>query len=333
LWFAPVVVVSAAVENERPTIKGRAKDFLSNSPTIYKTVSAAYRYLNVLQGLSYVARQAPNLMMGARPIVVGYSSVPRPRWGYGLPGHARLHALIDQNRSRYKELIGAFGGQRAALEAIPDASPAEGPEPSWNNSFFSGLDAVALYGLMALHKPRRYFEIGSGFSTRLARRAVRDLSLPTTVLSIDPSPQSAIDALCDTVIRQPLEDVNVEVFDQLEAGDILFFDGSHYAFTNSDVVVLWMDILPRLKPGVLVQIHDIFLPYDYPPGWLDRYYSEQYLLAVALLNPAVAMEVVFPVAFVGEDPELSALVDQTIGPRGAGSGASFWLKTGAPQAR
>jgi hypothetical protein len=251
-------------------------------------------------------------MMGARPIVVGYSSVPRPRWGYGLPGHARLHALIDQNRSQYKELIRAFGGQRAALEAIPDSSPAEGPEPSWSNSFFSGLDAVALYGLMALHKPRRYFEIGSGFSTRLARRAVRDLSLPTTVLSIDPSPQSAIDALCDTVIRQPLEDVNVEVFDQL---------------------VLWMDILPRLKPGVLVQIHDIFLPYDYPPGWLDRYYSEQYLLAVALLNPSVAMEVVFPVAFVGEDPELSALVDQTIGPRGAGSGASFWLKTVAPQAR
>ena len=326
-----MVVASATVEDERPTIKGRAKDLLRSSPALYKTISAAYRQLNVLQGLSYVAKQAPKLMMGARPIVVSYASVPRPRWGYGLPGHARLYALIDQNRAAYQTLILSFANHRAALEAIPDTSPVEGPE-YWNNDYFSGLDAVALYGLLALHKPRRYFEIGSGYSTQLARRAVRDLSLPTTVLSIDPSPQSVISAACDRIIRQPLEDVDVSLFDELEAGDILFFDGSHHAFTNSDVVVFWMEILPRLKPGVLVQIHDIFLPYDYPPAWLDRYYSEQYLLAVALLNPSVALEVVFPVAFVGEDPALSRLVAETIGPRGTGSGASFWLKTRAPSA-
>src|SRR5436190_6186123 len=145
---------------DRMTIKERAKVLLNSSPGLYRTVSAAYRYMNVLQGMSYVARHAPTIMMGARPIVVGYSSIPRPRWGHGAPAHARLLALIDAQRAGYEQLLRSFAPLRGALEAIPDRSPAEGPEPSWENTFFSGLDAVALYGMMATQKPRRYFEIG-----------------------------------------------------------------------------------------------------------------------------------------------------------------------------
>ena len=97
-----------------------------------------------------------------------------------------------------------------------------------------------------------------------------------------------MDAVCDTVIRQPLETLDTAgIIENLQAGDILFVDGSHRCFTNSDVTVVFLEILPRLQPGVLVHFHDILLPYDYPPAWSRRYYSEQYLLACWLLGSTI----------------------------------------------
>jgi hypothetical protein len=58
---------------------------------------------------------------------------------------------------------------------------------------------------------------------------------------------------------------------------VLFIDSSHHSFTNSDVTAFYLDILPRLKSGVVIQIHDVFFPYDYPPEWSDGFYNEQYL--------------------------------------------------------
>jgi hypothetical protein len=111
---------------------------------------------------------------------------------------------------------------------------------------------------------------------------------------------------------------------------VLFFDGSHHAFMSSDVVVFFLEILPRLRPGVLVHVHDIFLPYDYPDEWADRYYSEQYLLALALLSPGSRLEIVFPSAFIHRDPVLSEAVRLHWGPRSEGTVASFWVRTSAP---
>ena len=119
------------------------------------------------------------------------------------------------------------------------------------------------------------------------------------------------------------------LFDELEAGDFLFFDGSHHTFMNSDVVTLWLDILPRLKPGVVVHIHDIFMPYDYPSDWVERHYTEQYLLAVALLAPRSAFDLVFASQFAMRDPELARLVDEAIRPRADVPSTSFWLRTRA----
>jgi hypothetical protein len=142
-----------------------------------------------------------------------------------------------------------------------------------------------------------------------------------------------VDALCDTVLRHPLQDLtDTAVFDQLEPGDIFFVDCSHVCLTNSDVAVAFLEIMPRLRPGVLVQVHDILLPYDYPPQWGERYYSEQYLLAFALLEGSAGFEVVLPNAYVSGDPELSrALAPLWIHPAMAGvdggGGMSFWLRT------
>jgi hypothetical protein len=284
-----------------------------------------------MRGVAYLAANRDRIMMGARPILISYPGEPRERWADNPSGHPALAKVIGARRADYEKLIRSFGALREAIERIPESEPMESGEPSWTNGFFTGLDAVAQYGLLATLRPARYFEIGSGFSTKLARRAIRDHRLATQILSIDPSPQAQINALCDTVVRERLEDVDVAVFDQLQPGDFLFFDGSHHSFMSSDVVVFFLEILPRLRPGVIVHIHDIFLPYDYPPDWIERYYTEQYLLAVALLAPQPDLDVVFPAQFVRRDPALSALLDAQVGPRaqvGVGAGAaSFWLRT------
>ena len=117
----------------------------------------------------------------------------------------------------------------------------------------------------------------------VASRAIRSGDLPTMISSIDPHPHAAIDALCQRKIRAPLEDWEVAVFDELGPGDILFFDGSHQVFMNSDVTVFFLQIIPRLKSGVMVHVHDIFLPADYPPDWNQSLFAEQYLLAATML--------------------------------------------------
>jgi hypothetical protein len=316
------------VDTTTSGFKKKAKRLLAGSPSFYKPLSAIYRSVDVLRGLAYVVAQRSRIMMGAYPIMITYPGQLSPRWADSISGHPRLAKLINDNRSEYERLINVFGPFRGAIERIPDGQPADSIDPSWTNSFFTGVDAVGLYGILASQRPKRYFEIGSGNSTKLARRAIRDQGLPTVILSIDPSPQAQIDALCDTVIRKRLEDTDVEIFDQLEAGDVLFFDGSHHAFMSSDVVVFWLEILPRLRPGVLVHIHDIFLPYDYPANWRDRYYSEQYLVAVALLARQRSLDVFFPAYFVDRDPSLSRLLLEQCGQRASGSSGSFWVRTG-----
>ncbi|WP_405149980.1 class I SAM-dependent methyltransferase [Sphaerisporangium sp. NBC_01403] len=264
-----------------------------------------------------------------RPIFLDHPVRPEPRFGYGRPDHPEIAALLDAGRERYADRLARFLAFGPDLAAIPLRDRPDGTTPYWDNGWLPPLDALALYGFLAETGPRRYVEIGSGNSTKFARRAIEDHGLRTHVTSIDPAPRANIDALCDTVVRSPLEHVDPEVFAGLDAGDVVFLDGSHRVFMGSDVTVFFFEILPLLRPGVLVQLHDILLPSDYPPEWRWRHYSEQYLLAAFLLaNPAL-FEVELPNAFIQGDERLRGLVDplwhrvaltETYLP------ASFWLR-------
>jgi hypothetical protein len=187
-----------------------------------------------------------------------------------------------------------------------------------------------LYAFACRENPRLYVEIGSGNSTKFIKRAQQDHRLRTRIVSIDPLPRAEIDELCDETRREPLEATDLAVFDELTAGDIVLMDGSHRVFTNSDVSVFFLEVLPRLKTGVLVYIDDIYLPFDYPPEWTPRYYSEQYMLAVLLLSEAERYEVVLPCTFVGQDPSLMCILDPIWkeGPiaEAALPGNGFWLR-------
>jgi hypothetical protein len=210
-----------------------------------------------------------------------------------------------------------------------EADPSDPLKPCWNNVWIPTLDALSIYCLLAETKPKRYFEIGSGNSTKFAKAAVNQYHLATEMLSIDPCPRAEIDILCDRVHRQPVEEVDVALFNQLADGDMLFIDNSHRCFTNSDVTTVFLDIIPYLQPGVLIGIHDIFLPYDYPPEWNARFYSEQYLLASYLLAKGPSLEIVLPNQFIVQDHDLFHLLDpiwQEVSVLNHLAGI-FWLRT------
>ena len=149
------------------------------------------------------------------------------------------------------------------------------------------------------------------------------------IISIDPYPRRQIDAVCDRIMREPLETAELDAFAELQAGDIVFVDGTHRVFTNSDAVVFFLDVLPALPPGVLVGIHDIHLPDDYPPAYTYRHYSEQYLLATYLLAEPDWLRTVLPCWYLSDHPRLARLVGDLLPADPHSRGVIFWLQTEA----
>lgn len=260
----------------------------------------------MIQRLKSVARQLIGRSNGtqANQVKLDYDYKITPRYGHGLPPHALIYERINRHRDEYEKLIRQF--EQFAQKISRYANEGTDLLPSLLNSYLPPLDAIGLYSLLALKAPAQYIEIGSGNSTKFAKRSILDNSLPTRITSLDPFPRAEIDQLCDQVIRQPLEEIDPEYFDTLQAGDFLFYDGSHRSFTNSDVTVFFLEILPRLKPGVIVHIHDIHLPYDYPKRWNGRYYNEQYLLACHFIADDPRLRIILPNSFIQNDAKLSA---------------------------
>lgn len=261
------------------------------------------------------------------PVFIDYPVNPQPRYGHGKPPHKLLYNIINQNRDRYAEIVCRLASFRQDFDRIPTEKTDDLSRPYWNNGFFGGLSAMSLYGFLCQRNPKSYLEIGSGNSTAFAKQAVRDHKLQTKIISIDPYPRQEIDSLCDRMMRQPLEDTDLNVFNELGENDIVLFDGSHRCFTNTDVTVFFLEILPTLPAGVLVYIDDVLLPYDYPPAWNQRFYSEQYLLATMLLTECPRYQVYLPIFFTFRDQNLrqtaAPLTDEkrNLLPGGVG----FWL--------
>jgi predicted O-methyltransferase YrrM len=243
-----------------------------------------------------------------------------------------LYEVVAGSEATYRETLRTIASLESDLARIPRAAH-DGRTPSWDNEFMPGLDSASIYSFVRSRQPRTYFEIGSGISTRFARRAIEDGRLESRIVSIDPSPRAEIDALCDQVIRQPLELVEADRLPALEEGDVLFLDGSHRAFTGSDATVFFCDVLPTLPPGVLVGVHDIFLPDDYPEPFIERHYSEQYLLAALLVGRPEWIELVLASDYVSKRPELAGeLSSLWARPELAGiatQGGGFWFELGA----
>ena len=241
-----------------------------------------------------------------------------------------LNEIIVSGNERYSALLEKFKYYADDFEAWKYEQE-NSQAPYWNNSFFPGLDMVSLYSIIAEYKPKRYMEVGSGNSTKVAFSAKSKHSPQTKIISIDPLPRAEIDQLADEVIRQPLEKTELSVFSQLEKGDILFIDNSHRCFPNSDVTVVFLEILPQLKPGVIVHVHDIYLPYDYPQFMTERFYNEQYVLAAMIAANPQSYKTIMPCFYVSENTELATTLNpvwQKLDNRIEKHGGSYWLEIG-----
>jgi hypothetical protein len=150
------------------------------------------------------------------------------------------------------------------------------------NEMFSRLDAWMLQAMLRHCAPSRVIEVGCGWSSLVTARVNREyFGGSINFTCIEPYPpeflQNDIKGISGLVVS-PVEQVPIDLFLELEAGDILFIDSSHTVKTGGDVVFLLQEVLPRLVDGVVVHFHDIFLPRDYPPDWVfsGRAWNEQY---------------------------------------------------------
>jgi hypothetical protein len=213
---------------------------------------------------------------------------------------------LDLNIADQLQLLKAF---RFSAELQPFTAPKRDDLTySFGNGFFDSGDAEFWYNLIRLRKPKRIIEIGSGNSTLLAIEAVRRnlAEVPGSVCEhtcIEPYEMPWLERSGVRVIRERVETVDQALFRSLEAGDLLFIDSSHVIRPQGDVLCEFLEILPQLRPGVAVHVHDVFTPRDYPRSWVVdkvRLWDEQYLLE-ALLSGSRDWKVLGAVNFLKHD--------------------------------
>jgi predicted O-methyltransferase YrrM len=201
-----------------------------------------------------------------------------------------------------------------------------------HQGYFKEADSIVLFALMRLFSPKRVTEIGSGFSSALMLDVSdRFVSGQIQFTFIDPFPERLREILRPgdlgkaRIITQEVQDVPLNVFEELEANDILFIDSSHVSKMGSDVNYLCFEVLPRLARGVIVHVHDIFWPFEYPIDWVreGRAWNEAYLLR-AFLSFNTNFEIFFWVPYAPK--KWRDLIATKMPDYMKDTGASLWLR-------
>jgi hypothetical protein len=206
----------------------------------------------------------------------------------------------------------------------------------WDNPMFPPLDAIAYYGIIRDIKPSKVLEIGSGYSTHLAVRALEQNG-QGTVTCVEPFPEPFLLELKRDILSidsSTVQDAPLSIFESLRSGDVLFIDTSHTIKTGSDVNYILFEVLPRLASGVWIHIHDFFAPFEYPKHWFDDIgiiWNEQYAILAFLMNND-RYKVVLPNYLASVESE-TVLAERLAGldiwdikmNLGGARGASLWL--------
>ncbi|MBN2437571.1 MAG: class I SAM-dependent methyltransferase [Deltaproteobacteria bacterium] len=197
---------------------------------------------------------------------------------------------IDWNIAGQLEVARTVSRYVEELRDVPENHPPGRIEYCWNNPFWNSSDALVQYGLLRDLKPRRIVEIGCGFSSLLMLRALARNEVSCEVTQVEPYPNPAVFELFPRDWKHHrclLQRAPLEIFQALQAGDICFYDGSHCSKVASDVNWFFFEVLPRLAPGVVIHLHDIFIPDDYPDMWIferGQTWNEQYVLQAFLMH-------------------------------------------------
>lgn len=201
---------------------------------------------------------------------------------------------IDINEKGQINLLSLFSSRfKEEYESFPTNKTSVPYQYYLNNSAFGSVDGEILYCMIRYFKPKKIFEIGSGYSTYLSAQAIlnnkeEDDSYECELTAIEPYPNDILKAGfpgLSRLIPKKVQDISLSEFKKLGENDILFIDSSHTLKIGSDVQHLYLEVLPRLNKGVIIHSHDIFLPAEYPKEWVleaFHFYNEQYLLQALL---------------------------------------------------
>ena len=268
--------------------------------------------------------------LGVYPVIDHYHDPPVR---YAPDSHSRDRRLpgIDMRVDGQLDLLEhlRFGQELSLIPRKwrPTASP------YYDNQSFAPADAAIYHSLIRHFRPRRVIEIGAGESTRFAAHALALNAAegnPAELVAIEPFEAPYLEELGVTVIRERVEDVGTEFFAGLQANDFVFIDSSHVARPGGDVAFLLLEVVPALARGVVLHIHDVFTPRDYPAEWGRRrwFWTEQYVVE-ALLTYNANLEVLLSVSFMLERyPREFGFACPVPAARGGGpTPSSIWLRT------
>jgi predicted O-methyltransferase YrrM len=197
---------------------------------------------------------------------------------------------IDLREPEQLDLVDAVGALVADI-AFPEHPDPNGTTRYWfDNPAYAHGDGTVLHGMLRHLRPRRVVEVGSGFSSAMILDTVDGWLTGTELTFIEPHPGLVRGLLRPgdeqrvTIHEAAVQDVSPDVFDQLDRGDVLFVDSTHVVKAGSDVNHLVFEVLPRLRAGVWVHLHDIFFPFEYPEAWVreGRAWHEAYLVRAFL---------------------------------------------------
>jgi hypothetical protein len=236
---------------------------------------------------------------------------------------------VDMNDSVQLDLLrNCFPKFREEYEQFPTKPTGQPSRFYLSNGLFDGTDALVAYCMVRHFQPRLIIEIGGGFSSLiLGEAAAKNNSSP--LICVEPFPQEFLKRGflgLHSLIEKRVEDVELEFFSQLGSGDILFIDSSHTVKIGGDVNYLFLEVLPRLNPGVIVHVHDIFFPFDYRRDWVLeelRFWTEQYLLQ-AFLSFNSEFEVLISNSYLSHyySEDLKAAFPRLT----SWGGGSFWMR-------
>lgn len=242
---------------------------------------------------------------------------------------------IDMNDATQLDLLrNHFPRFREQYQHFPTKPTGEQNRFYLGNHLFDGTDALVAYCMVRHFQPRFIIEVGSGFSSLVLGTAAAEND-SAGIISIEPFPREFLRKGFPglrSLIEKKVQDIDLNFFSQLESGDILFIDSSHTVKIGGDVNYLFLEVLPRLNPGVIVHVHDIFLPFDYRRDWvLDefRFWTEQYLLQAFMMFNS-EFEVLMANSYLNhyhQDDLKAAFPDLP-----SWEGGSFWIRRKAPSA-
>lgn len=266
--------------------------------------------------------------LGVFPIRDHYYE-PQFKFPKGLDLHTRRHLHIDLREEAQLALLKSMDHVTELRDL--HSAPAADNNYYLDNPAFGPGDAEAYYLMIRNKKPKRIIEIGSGFSTKLALSAIRknrEEGHITQLTCIEPYEMPWLDGEKGIeLIRTKVEESSLALFSTLETNDILFIDSSHIIRPENDVLFEYLTLIPQIPKGVLIHIHDIFTPRNYPDEWLieeHRFWNEQYLLE-ALLSYSKEFRVLLSVNHL-KHQHFSAAREVLIHLQEHNEPGSFWIE-------